>query len=436
MLDEERGSLAMTPGSRERLASAEIIAVGSEMLAADRVDTNSLFVTRRLNELGIDVVAKAVVGDDLGILTTVFRQALDRADLVVLTGGLGPTDDDLTRQAVAAALERDLQENPAITAAIRTRFERRGLTMPEINRRQALVIDGAASLENPIGSAPGMWIEVGQKVVVLLPGPPAELRPMLERLAAGWLTDRAGDVRTMRRTLRLVGRTESHAEERLRPLYAEWSAGRPPVAATILADRGQIELQLSARAPDGSLAGAALARAVEDVEAAFGADVCSTDGRELEQVIGDLMRARGLRLALAESCTGGLVASRLTDVAGSSDYLDRGMVVYSNQAKVDLLGVPEALIRVHGAVSEPVARAMAEGARRLGGVEVGVGVTGIAGPGGGSDAKPVGTVAMAVAGPGDAARVRTLMFPGNRVQVKAFSSTAALDLLRRVLIGA
>lgn len=416
------------------IASAEIIAVGTEMLGADKTDSNSLFITARLNELGVAVRAKAVVGDDFGDLTALLAQALGRVDLVVLTGGLGPTDDDLTRQAVAHVAGRPLVEDPRIVELIRARFERRAMRMPDINRRQALVIEGATTLDNGVGTAPGMWIESDHKVIVLLPGPPREMRPMFEAVVAGPLAARAGAERMVRRTVRLVGRTESHAEERLKPLYARWAAGQPPIAVTILAARGKIELQLTARALDEAGAVAVLERAVADVTAAFGEDVCSTDGRELEQVVGDLLRARGLRLALAESCTGGLVTSRLTDVPGSSDYVERAVVAYSNRAKVEMLGVPQELITAHGAVSEAVAAAMAEGVRRASGADIGVGVTGIAGPGGGSDAKPVGTVAIAVAGPGDSVRARTVMFPGTRYHVKMFSATAAIDMVRRALM--
>ena len=426
----------MSSAAVRPLIRAEIIAVGSEMLRADRTDTNSLVVTARLNDLGIDVAAKAVVADHLETLASVFRQALERADLVVLTGGLGPTDDDLTRTAVAAVLGRPLDEDPAIVEAIRTRFERRGLTMPDINRRQAQVVRGAVVLPNPTGTAPGMWIETGDKVVVLLPGPPREMRAIFEPVVDGRLAARAGEERLARRVVRLVGRTESHAEERLQPLYAKWAGAAPPVMATILAARGQVELQLIARARDVSAAAAAVAAAADDVGAAFGPDVCSTDGRELEQVVGDLLRAQRIRIAVGESCTGGLVTSRLTDVAGSSDYVERGVVAYSNRAKIELLGVPEALIAEHGAVSGPVAVAMADGVRRIARVEMGVGVTGIAGPGGGTEAKPVGTVAMAVLGPGERRRARTILFPGDRLQVKLFSSTAAIDMVRRALLDA
>jgi len=409
---------------------AEIIAVGSEMLTPDRTDTNSLFVTARLNDVGVVVQAKSVVRDELAAVSAMLREALGRADVVILTGGLGPTDDDVTRDAVARALGRPLVEHGPALDAIRARFASRGLTMPEINRRQAMLVEGARPLENRQGTAPGQWIDLGRQVVVLLPGPPREMRPLCEAVAAQ-LAERTGGAAVFRRSLRLVGHTESHAEERLQPLYARWTATAPPVTATILAARGEIELQLSCRSASAAEASTVLEAAVADVAAAFGDDLFARDGRRLEEVVGDLLRARGLRVALAESCTGGLVTSRLTDVAGSSDYVERGVVAYSNRAKVELLGVPEPLIAEHGAVSEAVAVAMADGVRRLAGSDIGVGLTGIAGPGGGSAAKPVGTVAVAVSGPGARRVVRTWRFPGGRTLVKLFASTAALDALRR-----
>lgn len=418
------------------LRRAEIVAVGSELLGVDRLDTNSLAVTARLHELGIEVAAKAVVGDRLDDLAAVLRQALERADLVVTTGGLGPTDDDVTREAVARVLGRRLVEDARTVERIRARFARRGLEMPEINRRQALVIEGAHLVDNEHGTAPGQWVEVDGRLVVLLPGPPRELEPMLDRVAREVLEPRAGPHRLYRRVVGIVGRTESQAEERLRPLYARWAAQQPPVAATILAGGGQIELHLTTAAADAAEAAGALETAAGDVVGAFGVDVFTTTGEHLEAVVGTLLRDRGLRVAVAESCTGGLVSSRLTDVAGSSAYVERGVVAYSNQAKVDLLGVPEALIAAHGAVSEAVAAAMAAGVRRLARVEVGLGITGIAGPGGGTPAKPVGTVAIAVDGPAGAGVVRTLLLPGGRLQVKAFASTSALDLLRRAILRA
>jgi nicotinamide-nucleotide amidase len=414
-------------------ARAAILAVGSEMLTPLRIDTNSLHITEQLNSLGIDVVFKGVVGDDREGLAHIVRHALGRVDLLVLSGGLGPTDDDVTREVVAHVLERSLTEDPAITDQIRRRFESRGWKMPEINRRQAMVPAGAEVLDNPNGTAPGLWIAHGSSAVVLLPGPPRELKPMLAGLINGKLRERSGTNTLRRRVIRITGRGESHAEEALQPLYAEWNRAEVPIAATILAALGQIELHLSATGNAGEAVDAALSRAVRQVEKVLGGDAYSTDGRMLEQVVGDLLVEREHRIAVAESCTGGLITSRLTDVPGSSRYVDRSVVTYSNEAKTALLDVPAAVIAEHGAVSEPVALAMANGIRSSAGVDVAIGVTGIAGPTGGSPEKPVGTVCIAAVTPGDT-RVRTARFLGDREQIKYQASQAGLDMVRRMLL--
>jgi len=416
------------------LTRAAIIAVGSELLTPFRVDTNSLFLTGKLNALGIDVVMKGVVGDDRAELAQLFRAALARADVVVFTGGLGPTDDDVTREAVAATLGRQLSEDVAITERMRARFAARGYKgpMPEINRRQAMVPAGAVVIENSRGSAPGLWLEEGAAVILLLPGPPRELHPMVEALVTGPLQSRAAGAPLIRRVLKIAGRIESQTDEMLQPLYREWDRATPRISATILAALGQIELHLSARDPSAETTRTALETAVQQVCAVLGEDVFSTSGEPMEAVVGDLLVSRGYRIALAESCTGGMVTSRLTDVPGSSRYVDRAVVVYANAAKTELLGVPPELMEAHGAVSEPVAVAMAEGVRRRAAVDVGVGVTGIAGPDGGTPEKPVGTVAIAAAIDATT-HVRTFRFHGEREQVKFQASQAALDMVRRKL---
>jgi nicotinamide-nucleotide amidase len=417
-----------------RPVSAAIIAVGSEMLTATRVDTNSLFVTDVLNGIGIDVAFKAVAGDHRAELAALVGHALSRHQVVILTGGLGPTDDDVTREVVAGHLGLALDEDPGIVAAIERRFAWRGWKMPEVNRRQALVPRGARVLENPHGTAPGLWIDHGTQCLALLPGPPREMKPMMSGVVRELLLPRAGQVRLLRRMLIIAGRTESRVEELTQPTYASWLRQDPPIETTILATGRQIELHLTTRATDEAAGEQALDAAVAAIEAILGPDIVSRDGRSLEQVTGDLLRARGWRIAMAESCTGGLATSLLTDIPGSSDYVERGVVAYSNAAKTELLGVPEALIQEHGAVSEPVALAMAAGIRERAGVEVGVGITGIAGPGGGSEHKPVGTVCIAAAAP--QARVRTFRFPGGRSMVKTFAAVTAVDMVRRLLIDA
>jgi nicotinamide-nucleotide amidase len=295
-----------------------------------------------------------------------------------------------------------------------------------------MVPRGATVLANPNGSAPGLWIDHDGRVVLLLPGPPRELHPMMDALVEGPLQARSGAFSLVRRVVRITGRTESHTEEAVRPLYPEWAAAPIPIAATILASLGQIELHLSARAADRAAAEQALEAGVEQVVQRVGADAYSTDGRPLEQVVGELLAERGLRIAAAESCTGGLITSRLTDVPGSSRYVDQSVVTYSNEAKTALLGVSADLMAAHGAVSEPVALAMADGMRSRAAVDVALGVTGIAGPGGGTSEKPVGMVAIAAV-TATATRSRVFQFVGGRDMVKFQASQAALDMVRRML---
>jgi nicotinamide-nucleotide amidase len=416
------------------LERAAIVAVGSELLETTKIDTNSLFITGQLNAAGIDVVSKHIAGDDRRVLTHVVRSVLAAADLVVLCGGLGPTDDDLTRDVVADVLERPLAEDPAIVEHLKRRYAARGINvpMPLNNLRQAQVPAGAVVLDNPNGSAPGLWIEHGGQAVALLPGPPRELKPMLTALVETRIRARASGVAIVRRVLRIAGMFESHVDEVLHPLYEEWNAASPPIAATILASPGQIELHLSVRHESPAQGADILERATAQVLGVVGDVVFSTDGRRLEEVVGEALAARGLRLACAESCTGGLVTSRLTDVSGSSRYVGASIVAYANEAKTSLLGVPAEVIEAHGAVSEPVARAMAEGIRARTGADLGLGVTGIAGPSGGTPEKPVGTVAIALAS-SDGTAARTFRFFGDRELVKFQASQAALDLVRRHL---
>jgi len=385
-----------------------------------------------LNDLGIAVAFKAIVGDNRAELTAHVAHALARHRVLILTGGLGPTDDDLTREVVAAHLALPLEEHAAIIGAIERRFAARGWKMPAVNRRQAMVPRGAAVLDNPNGTAPGLWIEHGDRVLALLPGPPREMKPMMDGEVRRRLESVAGDVRLHRRLIRVAGKGESAVEEIVQPIYSRWLSQSPAIETTILAGLGQVELHLLTQSEDAASASGALNVAVAELTQVLGADLVSTDGALLEAVVGDLLRSRGWWVAFAESCTGGLATSRMTDVPGSSEYVERSIVAYSNRAKVELLDVPAQLILEHGAVSEQVALAMAAGIRKRAGVNVGVGITGIAGPGGGSEQKPVGTVCIAV--DGGESKVRTFRFPGGREMVKAMSANWAIDMLRRYLI--
>lgn len=414
------------------LQTAEILAIGSELLTSFRQDTNSLFLAGRLNDAGVDVRWKTVVGDDRSDLTAVIRQARARADMVIATGGLGPTADDLTREVTAEVLGLTLEEDPAILELVRARFQARGMRMPDSNRRQACVPHGAIVLPNPRGTAPGLWMESGDGVVVLLPGPPREMQPMFDDYVAPRIRARAGTRAVRRRVIKTTGRSESAIEELAHPIYS--SLGGPvPIDTTILAAPGQIELHLSARGDDAAAMDAALEAAVQRLAAALQPAVVSIDGRSLETVVGETLRDRGLKIAVAESCTGGLVMGRLTEVPGSSAWVVGGVVAYDNAIKTLELGVGEEDLRAHGAVSEPVARAMARGVRERFKADVGVAVTGIAGPSGGTPEKPVGTVVIGVVVPA-AETIRTFSFPGDRATVRLHSIAAALNMVRVALM--
>jgi nicotinamide-nucleotide amidase len=415
------------------IRTAEIVAVGSELLTPHRLDTNSLYLTGRLNELGVQVHAKAAVRDHRATLADWIRLALARADLVIATGGLGPTDDDVTRDAVADALGLTMREDVGILQAIRERFRSRGLEMPAINVRQAAVPEGAVILPNPRGTAPGLWLDAANRVVILLPGPPRELQPMFEQEVAPRLAGRTAGTPLRRRVVKITGRSESHVDEIAQPIYSTLGDAAVTVNTSILATPGQIEIHLEGRGSDPQRIDDVLDAGVTALSRALAPCVFSNDGRTLEAVVGDAMKARGWRLAVAESCTAGLALGRLTEVPGSSAWIAGGIVAYANDVKVQQLGVPADVLDQHGAVSEPVAQAMAAGVRERLGADVGVAITGIAGPDGGSPQKPVGTVVIALSGPREL--VKTFRFIGDRQMVRTQSVAAALDLIRRAAVS-
>jgi len=403
------------------------IAVGTELLGTDRLDTNALTATALLRRHGVELRRKAVVGDHEGDLEGELRSLLGAYELVIVCGGLGPTADDVTREAVARACGRGLVFEPAVVADIEEKFRRIGRRMPEVNARQAQRIDGGDLLPNPRGTAPGQRLEERGTTIFLLPGPPRELEPMLAEQVAPWLAERTGGEGTESLVLKVACVPESEVEERIAPAYAE--LGRERV--TVLAKPGEIRVEVTARGAAAArerelrCAGARLRELLGD--AAFG-----EGDEELEAVVGRLLREAGAGVATGESCTGGLVAARLTAVAGSSDYVLGGVVAYSNKAKQSLLEVPAALLREHGAVSEPVARALAAGAARRLGASFGIGITGVAGPGGGSDEKPVGLVHLC-ATDGTRTVARRVQLPGSRSDVRSRAVAVALHLVRRLL---
>jgi nicotinamide-nucleotide amidase len=408
---------------------AEIIAIGSELLTPYRLDTNSLFLTDGLNQVGIRVVHKAVVGDSLDDMRASFRQALDRADLVVACGGLGPTDDDRTREAVADLLSRKLELNEGVLRHIQELFRRFGRVMPEINRRQAMVPEGATVIPNPRGSAPGLWIETSGHIVILLPGVPAELRAMFDQEVRPRLTRLGHDERLFTRDLRITGLPESEVEQRVSPLYALY----PDTETTILASPPGIQLHPRVWSRDPAQANQILDEMVKRMALALGEHLYSTEGEAMEEVVARALTENRATIAVAESCTGGLLAERLTNIPGSSVYFLGGVVCYSNELKSALVDVPAELIESKGAVSPEVALALADGIRKRTGATIGVGVTGIAGPGGGTPEKPVGLVHIGIAderGP----RERRFQFPGDRERIRMHASQTALDSVRRYFL--
>jgi nicotinamide-nucleotide amidase len=408
--------------------NAEIIAIGSELLTPHRTDTNSLFLTEQLNGLGVDVQFKTVVGDDRARLTETIGQAWKRSDLVITIGGLGPTEDDLTRECAAQVLEKPLQRDTALAEAIAERFRSRGMRMPEINLRQALRIEGAEALANPRGTAPGQWIKQGEKILILLPGPPRELQPMFVKSCLPRLREAVPPAAICSRVLRLTGLTESAAEEIVAPIYTRTTN---PLT-TILAAPGEIQLHLKSLGRDAAEAQARLDEWSPQIEAALGEYVFSTDGASLEEVVGRALMAQQESVAVAESCTGGLLAQRITSVSGSSAYFLGGIVCYSNAWKTEWLGVSPELLQARGAVSSEVAQKLAEGVRQRSGATFGVGITGIAGPTGSTPDKPVGLVYVALAGP-FVATVEEKRYIGERELVRWQATQTALDLLRRAL---
>lgn len=405
---------------------AEIIAVGSELLTPFRQDTNSLYLTGRLNSLGIEVRFKTIVGDDRVRLGDSLRAALDRSELVILSGGLGPTEDDLNREVVADVLARPLHLVEEIRRRMQERWARLGRPMPENNLRQAMVPEGATWLENQRGTAPGLWIEEDGRILLLLPGPPAELEAMFETACMPLLAPRSGGRRLRTRVYKVVGLPESEVDSRIAPFYKPY---RNP-QTTILSTLGTIEVHLRAQGSSDEEADGLLTEVGDKIELALGDHIFSSRGESLEEVVGMYLVMKQKTVAVAESCTGGLLAEHLTRMPGSSTFFLGGVVCYSNELKTRLVGVPAALIASVGAVSKPVAQALAEGIRRRAASAIGVGITGIAGPGGGTPEKPVGLVFVALADD-LSTEVRQFRFPGERERVRTWASVAALEMIRR-----
>lgn len=411
------------------MLSAEIIAVGSELLTPTKTDTNSLWLTEKLNEIGIDVKLKTIVGDDELRLEETIRDAVKRSDVVITTGGLGPTEDDVTRQVSARAIGRGLVYHTEIEADLRERFKKWGREMPEINKRQAFVIEDALILPNPNGSAVGMSVKIGEKFLVVLPGPPRELKPMFENHVLPELGKLAGEIVFRKRILKVSGMGESAIDEAIAPIYSPYKN----VQTSVLFNKSEVEVHLTAQAENEKKADEINSGLAGKIVEKLGAAVFSTDGEEMEQVVGRLLLENKKTLSVAESCTGGLVGERLTDVSGASAYFIEGVVTYANEAKIRTLNVAPELIEKHGAVSAEVAEAMAKGMRARAMTDYAISVTGIAGPSGGTEEKPVGTVFIGYA---DESQIKSLklVLPGDRYLIRWRSSQAALDYLRRQIL--
>jgi nicotinamide-nucleotide amidase len=411
------------------MLSAEIIAIGSELLTPDRTDTNSLWLTEKLNEIGIEVKLKTVVGDDELRLEEVIKDALKRSEIVITTGGLGPTEDDITRQISAKAIGRKLIFREDLAEELRERFSKWGREMPEINKRQAFVIEGARILPNPNGSASGLLVDLDGKFLAVFPGPPRELKPMFENFVLPEFNKLAGKIIVRRKILRVSGMGESAIDEAIAPIYKEFKS----VQTSILFNRSEVEVHIIAHSESEAEAERILRELSDKIVEKLGIAVFTTDGEQMEEVVGKLLAENNKTLSVAESCTGGLIGERLTDISGSSRYFIEGVIAYANEAKIRTLNVSQDLMEKYGAVSAEVAEAMAKGMRERAKTDFSISVTGIAGPTGGTEDKPVGTVFIGYA---DETRVKSLkiILPGDRYLIRWRASQAALDYLRRQIL--
>jgi nicotinamide-nucleotide amidase len=410
--------------------NAEIIAVGSEMLTPERVDTNSLYLTAELNKLGVEVVAKCVIGDDRDRLAAAIRDSMPRSPILIISGGLGPTEDDVTRDAIAQALDRKLVFHEEIAAWLAERFAKARRKMAEINKRQAFLVEGAEMLSNDRGTAPGQWIEDSGAVAMLLPGPPHELKSMFERHCIPRLARLVPKQAIRTLFYRVTGMAESDLDELISPVYKKYEN---PVC-TILAANGDLQIHLRARCSTEADAEALLAEVGAPIELLLGDRLYSHTGDPLEAVVGNLLRKSQSTVAVAESATGGMLGERITTVPGSSDYFAGGFITYTNAMKTELLGVPAETIAEHGAVSREVAEAMAIGAWRRTNATYALSITGAAGPEAGGENAPAGSMWVGLADASGALAVHR-QFLGDRQRVRVFVVQMALDVLRRRLLG-
>lgn len=407
----------------------EIISVGTELLLGDIVNTNSQYLSERLADLGFDVHYHHTVGDNEARLVEAGRASLERSELLVFTGGLGPTDDDITRETVAKLMGLAIHNDETILTKIQDFYDKLNRPMPEINKKQANVPEGALVLDNPNGTAPGLILEKDNKYAILLPGPPKEMIPMFENKVVPWLKEKGDGSVIESKTLRVVGVGESAVQEKLQHIFDTQT--NPTVAP--YAKTSETHLRVTAKASNRLEAEKMILPMVKEIEEILGTNIYGYDDTTLEMAILDLAKSKGVTLSTAESCTGGLISSRLTDIGGASDAYIGSVVSYSNEIKMKLLGVKPETLEAHGAVSAETAAEMAEGVRRVTGADIGISTTGIAGPGGGSEEKPVGLAYIGIATAEGTKTIRNFAL-GNREKIKWNTATRALDFLRREML--
>lgn len=409
---------------------AEIIIIGDEILYGQTIDTNSAFIAEKLGELGVEVSYKTAVGDEVKKIVEAIHLAQRRADLVITTGGLGPTSDDLTVKAIAKAFKRNLIFHPEILKKIEERFKARGIEMPKINQNQALIPQGAKALENPLGSAPGILIEEDKKIFISLPGVPKEMKAILGQEVIALLKPKVSKTKIVHRKIRTTGIIESKLYEKIQDLLKDLKE----IKVAFLPSYQGVDLRLTANLKTSAKSKDVVTQLEEKIKGRIGEFIYGYDEQTLEEVVGKMLKDKGKTLSVAESCTGGLIAAKITNISGSSDYFERGVVSYSNQAKMEILGVPKELLDKFGAVSPEVALAMAQGVRKISKTDLGLSVTGIAGPSGGTKEKPVGLIYIGLAD-SQKSWVEKFLFGQDRMINRERASQAALNMVRLYFSG-
>ena len=411
---------------------AEIITIGDELLIGQVINTNASYIGKKLSEIGISVARIVSVGDVEKEIIDELKYALDNFEVIILTGGLGPTHDDVTKNAICKLFNTRLVFSEEVLNQVKEFLAKRGITqINEANKSQAFVPEKAKIINNYWGTAPGFLFEEGGKIVIVMPGVPKEMMGMMENFVINYLAPKSGENVIKQRVLKTAGIPESHLYEKLKDTVAEIEKF---CKVAFLPSALGVKIRITVKAKNSSEAEKIINEAEEKIKTKIGKYIYSVDDEELEEVVGKLLAQKGLKLAVAESCTGGLIADRITNIPGSSRYFERGIVAYSNEAKIQILGVPEELIKIYGAVSREVAEAMAEGVRKISGADIGISTTGIAGPTGATPTKPVGLVWIGYSDKNETF-AKEFRFGDNRLENKQRASQMALEILRRKLLG-